>query len=98
MSTQLIVVDEYYSVLAKFFKDQCDQLNYAILDYTYVLDDVIESGIKQGETTKALKEFKRQVENHASKKSANPELLGKEAFRYAENFVISIDKADGDLY
>ncbi len=95
----LVIVDDYYNEkVSAFAEEKAELLDDIIRQYVWVLEDVIENGIVEGKTSKALKEFKQQVVSNTGKNSSTASLIGIEAKRYCENFIMKVNKDDKDLY
>ena len=95
----LVIVDDYYKKkISGFAEEKAEILDEIIDEYVGILDNVIENGIKEGITSQALKEFKDQVISDTGKNSSTAYLIGKEAKRYCENYIMRVNKDDKDLY
>lgn len=95
----LVIVDEYYQAkVSGFAEEKAETLDEIIDEYVCIIDNVIENGIKEGKTSQALTEFRNQVISKTGKNSSTANLIGKEARRYCENFIMRVNKDDKDLY
>lgn len=95
----LIVDDDYINnIVDNYLKDQCSYIENFIEQYVSILQEVLDCGICEGKTAKALEEFKKQVESTTEVSSSSYNEMWEKISRYGKDFIEEIDVADGDLY
>ena len=62
MDMILILEDDYIADRKKYLSEGYEALHQKLGVYEACLDDIVENGNASGEVSKALKEFKKQVE------------------------------------
>ena len=85
----LVIDDAHIDIVKEYVKSQFENLDSIVLRYVKAMNSVIDTGIMEGATAEALKEFLNQVELKAGSNSAD---------RCCINFVVEVDKADKELY
>ena len=94
----LIVYDDYVNKMAKYLKKQYENLDDSIGAYIEIMEEAIDRGITEGQTSTALREFLSQVYISSGAKDSSGYATGAEYSRFLKNYVIKLDDADKDLY
>ena len=94
----LIIVDEHIDSVKSFIMSQCENISSIISRYVRAMNTVIETGIMEGETADALKEFLSAVKSDVADNSATPSAMISQVERFCTNFIAKVDKADKDIY
>lgn len=89
----LIIEDEYIEQMGEYLLREAEDIESKINQYIAILDEVCAGGIMEGETSKALAEFREQVAGLRG--IADNGLAAK---RYCLNYIDRIDDADRELY
>ncbi|MCI9523510.1 MAG: hypothetical protein HFF01_00445 [Erysipelotrichaceae bacterium] len=94
----LVIDDAHIDIVKEYVKSQFENLDSIVLRYVKAMNSVIDTGIMEGATAEALKEFLNQVELKAGSNSADLGLIASHVDRCCINFVVEVDKADKELY
>ena len=62
------------------------------------METVLETGIMEGNTAEALKEFLQQIRCDLGENTAIPWLMSSQVERLCDNFINKVDKADKQIY
>lgn len=94
----LVIDDTYIDSIKQYIAGQCESLDNIISRYIKTMETVIETGIMEGKTADALKEFLNQVKSVDDKNSIALDFLGREMERVCTHFIEKINEADKELY
>lgn len=94
----LVIDDSHIDAVKEYVTTQCKAIEDIVYQYVQTMNSVIETGIMEGATTEALKEFLSQVKSDLEDSNMNPELMGTMTERFCTNFIKKVDKADKQLY
>ena len=99
MDMILILEDDYIADRKKYLSEGYEALHQKLGVYEACLDDIVENGIASGEVSKALKEFKKQVEveNEKYTKSSS-KAIGAKYNRYCDGFLGKIEEEGKELH
>lgn len=94
----LVIDDEHIGSVKEYINEQCESIDSIVSRYVRTMENVIETGIMEGTTAEALKEFLSQVESDIGDNSATPGKMAERSARYCDNFIKHVDKADKQIY
>lgn len=94
----LVIDDSHISTVQSYVTTQCETIDSIISRYVRAMNTVIETGIMEGSTAEALKEFLAAVKSNVSDNSATPGAMSSQVERFCTNFIKKVDKADKQLY
>lgn len=95
----LYVSDDYIEQMSKYLFDSYKLIGEAYGTYQSIMRDVLERGIKEGETHDALDTFISQVgKMNSSVDDSSAYAVGAKYQRFIDDFLLDIDDADKDLY
>lgn len=90
--------DDYIENMGDFLKDGYELMNDFMSEYCEIMYDVLNHGIAEGETHKALSEFIKQVETTGEREKGYVVSTGAAYHTYCDEFISEITKADHGLY
>lgn len=94
----LVIDDAHVDTVKSYIMSQCETINSIISRYVRAMNEVIETGIMEGTTAEALKEFLAAVKSDVADNSATPGVMCSQVERFCMNFIEKVDKADKQLY
>ena len=94
----LVIDDAHIAAAKSYIMSQCETVNSIISRYVRAMNEVIETGIMEGTTAEALKEFLAAVKSDVADNSATPGTMSSQVERFCTNFIEKVDKADKQLY
>lgn len=94
----LVVDDTYIETVRQYGKDRCDEMNEVLRHYKIIMNEVIETGIMEGETAKAIKTLIEEVELSAGTEDIKLSDFSANIDRLCVNFKERIDEEDKNLY
>lgn len=92
------VNDEYIEAMGDYLKKGYELMNDFLFEYCKIMCDVLNDGIAEGETHKALSEFIKQVEISGEREESYVVSAGVTYHTYCDEFISEIAKADHGLY
>lgn len=94
----LVIDDAHVNAVKAYFMAQCETLNDIKNKYITTMETVIETGIMEGATAEALKEFLEQIRCDLGDNTATPWLMSSQVERLCDNFISRVDEADKQIY
>lgn len=94
----LVIDDAHICTVKTYFMEQCESINDVKNKYVTVMENLIETGIMEGETTEALKVFLEKIKCDLGDNTGTPWLMSSQVERLCENFITKVDKADKQIY
>ena len=94
----LVLDGTHFDAVKNYIMLQCDTVNSIISRYVQTMNKVIETGIMEGTTAEALKEFLIAVKSDVADNSSTPGAMSSQVERFCTNFIKKVDKADKELY
>lgn len=94
----LIVDDAHIDAVKTYIMEQGDTIGNITRRYVNTMQNVVETGIMEGATADALKEFLFAIRSDVSENSSAPALMDVKVERFCTNFIERIDKADKEIY
>ncbi len=94
----LVIDDSHINAIKEYVVSQCETIDDIIYLYIREMNSVIETGIMEGTTADALKEFLNQVESDLETNIATPDIIGDQTATFCRRFLQTVDKADKELY
>ena len=94
----LVIDDSHIDAVKSYIMTQCETIDSITKRYVRAMNTVIETGIMEGETAEALKEFLEAVKSDVADSSSTPGAMSSQVERFCTNFISKVDKADKELY
>ncbi len=94
----LVIDDSHINAVKSYIMAQCKTINSITNRYVRAMSTVIETGIMEGTTAEALKEFLDAVKSDVADNSSTPGAMSSQVERFCTNFIKKVDKADKELY
>ena len=94
----LVVDDTYVEAVRQYGQARCDEMDEVLRSYKKIMNNVLETGIMEGETAKAIKTLIEEVELSAGTEDIKLSDFSANIDRLCVNFKERIDKEDKNLY
>lgn len=94
----LVIDDAHIGAVKTYFMTQCETIHSIKKRYYKAMEAVLDTGIMEGKTAEAIKEFLVQFECELGDNTATPYLMSAQVERLSDNFITKVDKADKQIY